>query len=590
MNPAQLSPLRVSLETSLTATLLTVVVGLAAAHWMSRYRGRGRGLIDGVLILPLVLPPTVVGFFLLLMLGRRSPAGQMLEHIGLSVAFSWPGTVVAAATVAFPLMYRTALGAFEQVNPNLLGAARSLGASEWRVFRGVLLPLAAPGVVAGTVLAFARALGEFGATLMLAGNIPGRTQTMPAAIFFAAEAGDLRTAFTWVLVTVAMSLAAIAILNLRGQPPRPEPSQSSGDGLWSVPDAAAPPSPKAELEVELRKTYPGFQLAVRFSNALATLGVLGPSGSGKSMMLRCIAGLEMPDAGCVVLNGRVLFDSAAGVCLPPADRRVGIVFQDYALFPHLRVRENISFGLHGQSAAEQTAVTEEWTGRLQLGGLLDRYPRELSGGQKQRVALARALAMKPDALLLDEPFAALDPHLRRQMEEQLRGLLHSYQGAAVFVTHDRNEAFRLCDRLLVLTGGQVAAAGPRSELFASPGTLAAARVTGCKNLAPFERLDERTLRVEAWGCTLRLPVSIPEGTSFAGIRSHHVEIVSAPGPDTFRCRLAGVVESPFEATLYLAGGETPLEAEMSLERSAAILAMPQPWNVRIPPERLLLLR
>ncbi len=589
MNLAPLSPLRISLQTSLVATLLTVVLGLAAAHWMSRYRGRARGLIDGLLILPLVLPPTVVGFFLLLLLGRRSPVGQLLEHIGLAIAFSWPGTVIAAATVAFPLMYRTSLGAFEQVNPNLLGAARSLGASEWRVFRGVLLPLAAPGVVAGTVLAFARALGEFGATLMLAGNIPGRTQTMPAAIFFAAGAGDLRTAFIWVLVTVAMSLAAIVVLNLRGQPPRPAP-QTACDALWSVPDAAAPPSPKAELEVELCRRYPGFQLAVRFSNALATLGVLGPSGSGKSMMLRCIAGLEIPNSGRIVLNGRVLFDSAAHVCLPPADRRVGIVFQDYALFPHLTVRQNIAFGLHARSAAEQAASTEEWTGRLQLAGLLDRYPRELSGGQKQRVALARALAMKPDILLLDEPFAALDPHLRRQMEEQLRALLHTYQGAAVFVTHDRNEAFRLCDRLLVLTGGQVAAAGPRAELFASPGTLAAARVTGCKNLAPFERLGERTIRVPAWGCTLQLQSPIPEGASFAGIRSHHVEIVGAPRPDTFPCRLAGVVESPFEATIYLAGGEVPLEAEMSLDRSAAVLAMPQPWNVRLPPERLLLLR
>ena len=155
----------------------------------------------------------MVGFFLLLIFGRRSWVGQALEHLGITVVFSWPATVIAATVVAFPLMYRTALGAFEQVNPTLLQAARTLGAGEWRVFRRVLLPLAAPGVIAGTVLAFARALGEFGATLMLAGNIPGRTQTMPIAIFSAAESGDMSTAMVWVVLIVVLSLAIIRLLN-----------------------------------------------------------------------------------------------------------------------------------------------------------------------------------------------------------------------------------------------------------------------------------------------------------------------------------------------------------------------------------------
>jgi len=145
-------------------------------------KGRIRGWIDGVLTLPLVLPPTVVGFFLLIVFGRRSFIGQALEHLGFTIAFSWPATVIAAVVVAFPLMYRTALGGFEQVNPTLLEAARTLGASEWRIFQRVLLPLAWPGVLAGTVLAFARALGEFGATLMLAGNIPGRTEHRPSRL------------------------------------------------------------------------------------------------------------------------------------------------------------------------------------------------------------------------------------------------------------------------------------------------------------------------------------------------------------------------------------------------------------------------
>jgi molybdate transport system permease protein len=217
-----MSPLWISARTSLASTAVTFILGVAAAYAMSRYRGRWRGVLDGILILPLVLPPTVAGFFLLLLFGRHSP-------IGLRIAFSWWATVVAATVVAFPLMYRTALGAFEQVNPNLLGAARTLGAGRWRTFYRVLLPLGWPGVMAGTVLAFARALGEFGATLMLAGNIPGRTQTLPVAIFFAAEGGDLSGALAWVGWMAAMSVGSIAVLNYWGRKTR-----SKGNGVHAA--------------------------------------------------------------------------------------------------------------------------------------------------------------------------------------------------------------------------------------------------------------------------------------------------------------------------------------------------------------------
>lgn len=211
--PVDSSPLLISLATTCAATVATFFLGLFAARSMYGVRGSLRAWIDGILTLPLVLPPTVVGFFLLLLLGRRSFIGHALEQVGITIVFSWPATVIAATVVAFPLMYRTTLGAFEQVNPNLLDAARTLGASERVVFRRVLLPLAAPGVLAGTVLAFARALGEFGATLMLAGNIPGRTQTMPMAIFSAVEDGDMHAAMLWVLLIVALSLAIIRLLS-----------------------------------------------------------------------------------------------------------------------------------------------------------------------------------------------------------------------------------------------------------------------------------------------------------------------------------------------------------------------------------------
>ena len=205
-----LSPLWISLATSLTATAITFVAGLAAAVWRERYTSPAMALVDGIFLLPLVLPPTVVGFLLLLLFGRNGPLGKLLLQFGTTIVFSWPATVIAAAVVAFPLMYVTSRAALEQVQPELLQAARTLGASEWRVFREIALPLAWPGVLAGTILSFARALGEFGATLMIAGNIPGKTETIPIAIYFAVEADEMQRALTWCAVDVVISLALLS--------------------------------------------------------------------------------------------------------------------------------------------------------------------------------------------------------------------------------------------------------------------------------------------------------------------------------------------------------------------------------------------
>jgi len=203
------SPLLISLATSLVATAVTLVAGLAAAAWRQNRAGAGAALIDGIFILPLVLPPTVVGFLLLLLFGRNGPLGKLLLQFGASFVFSWPATVIAATVVSFPLMYITARAALEQVDPHLLQAARTLGASEARIFREVGLPLAWPGVLAGTILSFARALGEFGATLMLAGNIPGRTETIPIAIYFAVEADEIQRAMAWCAVDVSISIVLL---------------------------------------------------------------------------------------------------------------------------------------------------------------------------------------------------------------------------------------------------------------------------------------------------------------------------------------------------------------------------------------------
>ncbi|MDD3678272.1 MAG: molybdate ABC transporter permease subunit [Dehalococcoidales bacterium] len=207
-----LEPLLVSLKTVTVTTAVTFFLGIAAARWMARYEGRFKSLIDGLFILPLVLPPTVVGYILLLVFGVNGPIGKTLLAFGEKIVFSWEATVIAATVMAFPIMYMTAKGAFEQVEPNIEAAARTLGAGEWRVFWTVTLPLAKAGVIAATVLAFARSLGEFGATLMLAGNIAGKTQTIPIAIYFAIQAGDMDKAMVLCIIVLAISFISLAAI------------------------------------------------------------------------------------------------------------------------------------------------------------------------------------------------------------------------------------------------------------------------------------------------------------------------------------------------------------------------------------------
>jgi len=207
------SPLWISIKTALTATVLVFLLGIAAAWLLVGYRGKLKGLIDSILTLPLVLPPTVVGFFLLLLLGRNSPIGQLLYSLGYQIIFSWSATVIAASVVAFPLMYKTARGAFEQIDISIVNAARTLGVQEWKIFWKITVPLAWPGIAAGAVLAFARALGEFGATLMVAGNIPGKTQTIPVAIFFEAEGGETGRALIWVILIFVISIIVMTLMN-----------------------------------------------------------------------------------------------------------------------------------------------------------------------------------------------------------------------------------------------------------------------------------------------------------------------------------------------------------------------------------------
>jgi molybdate transport system permease protein len=438
---------------------------------------------------------------------------------------------------------------------------------------------------------------------MLAGNIPGRTQTMPIAIFSAAEGGDMRVAYLWVGLIVLLSLAMIHLLNRQSKVRRHKSKKTAINLPLNpiLPVVAQPqfdPSASlANLDIAIAKRLEHFKLDVRFSASRGAVGLLGASGAGKSMTLRMIAGIVQPDNGRIVLNGRVLFDSVTHVNVVPARRKIGVVFQDYALFPKMTVAENIGFGLSALPVNERQARVQTHLERMRIAELADRYPSEISGGQRQRVAIARCMAIEPDVLLFDEPFAALDPHLRRQMEEQLRETLADFNGAVVFVTHDMEEAFRFCNDLLVLDSGRVIASGPKHQLFERPQSVAAAQLTGCKNIFSARKIAEHRIAVDVWNCELETAAPVPELLTHVGLRSHQITFQTATqGNNIFPCWVVGTSEAPHEMTLYLrlreepATGEPPhLQADVPKDIWRALCTHPQPWQVKLDPARLLLL-
>jgi molybdate transport system ATP-binding protein len=310
----------------------------------------------------------------------------------------------------------------------------------------------------------------------------------------------------------------------------------------------------AQLEVTVRTRLPGFALDVAWTAGDGVVVLFGPSGAGKSLTLQCLAGLVRPDAGRIVVNGRTFFDGAAGVHLPPQARRLGYVFQGYALFPHLTVAENLAFGLRHRPRADRRARAAAVLERLGLGGLEGRYPRELSGGQQQRVALGRALASDPEVLLLDEPLSALDAPLRRQLREELGRLIREWGKTVVLVTHDLAEAYQLGDRLVVYEAGRVVQAAPKDELLLRPASETVARLTGMRNIVRGTVVKASPDRIEiAWrGHTVEAVNSLahpylpPPGTPVAFfVRPEYVRLIrkdrAGPDPAHHMNLLAGAI-------------------------------------------------
>ena len=305
------------------------------------------------------------------------------------------------------------------------------------------------------------------------------------------------------------------------------------------------------LEVCIQKKLGGFTLHTEFSAGNTATALLGASGCGKSMTLRCIAGIVRPDRGRIVLDGRVLFDSARHIDLPPRQRGVGLLFQNYALFPNMTVEQNILCGLKAEKdKAARKARCEEMLRAMRLEELANRRPAELSGGQQQRTALARILVGKPKILMLDEPFSALDSYLREEVEGEVGSLLAGFAGTALLVTHNRDEAYRLCPDMVVMDGGRVLRTGATRAVFADPGTTAAARLTGCKNILPCVRVDEHTVCL-CGGARLQTALPVPEGCTAVGIRAHDFAPCAAGAQNALPVAPVSVSENPFDWNLIL---------------------------------------
>ena len=347
------------------------------------------------------------------------------------------------------------------------------------------------------------------------------------------------------------------------------------------------------LSVDLEKRLGSFHLRVQFQAEDEITALLGASGCGKSMTLKCIAGIMTPDRGRIVLNGRVLFDSEKGIDLPPQQRRVGYLFQNYALFPTMTVKKNILCGIRAGSKGEKAAALADAVRRFRLEGLEHHYPAQLSGGQQQRVALARILCTRPEAILLDEPFSALDSFLKWKLELELSDLLADFHGPILWVSHDRGEVFRNCKKVCVMEQGQSQGMFTLRQLFHEPETEAAARLSGCKNIVEAVPAGN-AVTLPQWGLTLDCGKAVPADVRWAGIRARHVMTVPEGTPDAFYCTVERVIQDVFTTIVLLrpegaADGAPLLRMELEREDAPTVSDNQLVW-ISVQPRDILLLK
>ncbi|MFB7406167.1 ABC transporter permease [Streptomyces sp. NPDC056202] len=516
-SPGTVEALKLSLVVSFWALGLSLLLGVPLAWLLARVPFPGKALVRSLVLLPMVLPPTVGGVALLLAFGRRGLLGPWLEStFGIVFPFHTSGAVIAATFVAMPFLVISLEGALGGLRPRYEETAASLGASPVRVFFTVTLPMVAPGLIAGAALTWARALGEFGATITFAGNLPGTTQTLPLQVYLLLQdEPEAATSVSLLLLAIAMGVLIALRGRWTGTPSdrRPRPAPEAGSSDTGLPDSGLsdsglsesgatgpvapdsgpaesagpesasasasgdPSAPAAAADTQrwaLHADVTGFTRLTLDADPGTTIAVVGPNGAGKTTLLRALLGLTPRAHADLRLGGEDV------TALPPHRRHVAWVPQDGALFPHMSALANTAYGLRAQGVARAEARREArtWLDRLGVGPLAHRRPTQLSGGQAQRVALARALAARPRLLVLDEPLAALDQTTRAHVRHTLRTHLAGFGGVCLIVTHDPVEAVSLADRVLVLDEGRALQDATPVEVTRHPRSPWVARMLG----------------------------------------------------------------------------------------------------------------
>ncbi len=357
------------------------------------------------------------------------------------------------------------------------------------------------------------------------------------------------------------------------------------------------------LEVSIKRKLPGFVLDVKFTVNQEIMAILGPSGSGKTMTLQCIAGLTQPDEGFIKLNDKILFDSTQNINLSPQRRKVGLVFQNYALFPHLTVSQNIAYGIQDRTLIEKKERVTQLLGKMHIGELGQRFPKQLSSGQQQRVALARALAPEPDILLLDEPFSALDSQVQERLAIELLSLQSFYKGNILLVTHNLAEGYKMASRIAVYYSGQVIQCDSKQKVIISPANHTVARLTGVRNLFKGSVIEiqgenafvlipefQEKVRIELKGTAkpvLNQSINL-------GIRPEYVHLSDNPVENTLKCVVDRMIEgiASIDCFFYIQGKTDSrhlIEATLS-KADAGRISTGQECFLHLHPEHLNILK
>jgi molybdate transport system ATP-binding protein len=354
------------------------------------------------------------------------------------------------------------------------------------------------------------------------------------------------------------------------------------------------------VSAQIKKSLYNFTLDVSFEAGNDILALLGASGCGKSMTLKCIAGVVKPDSGRIVLNGRVLYDSRKGINLSPQNRKTGLLFQNYALFPNMTVEENILSALRRSSVSDKKERLDGLLEMFYLSGRRFHYPAQLSGGQQQRTALARILASEPEIIMLDEPLSALDSFLRWHLEQELIGVMEKFSGTVLYVSHNRDEVYRVSRKVCVINNGISETVMNTRDFFEAPPTRSAALLSGCKNFSRAKKIGENRIYALDWGCELESgPAS--DDTRHIGVRAHAISLVTdrvrgeAVMGNTITCEIGKIIQDIFSVIMIVIppeqGREGRREIRLELPKSEAEgLCTGDMVEIGIAPKDILLLR